>query len=79
ATTAISKLHIFGSVRSVKETVKNPLHFEFPHRFAHKLLKSSCDALQRSVARWRILRFPLSESTLIFRIFSLQPTGLFVK
>ncbi|RJX98393.1 gamma carbonic anhydrase family protein, partial [Serratia marcescens] len=24
-------------------------------------------------SRWRILRFPLSESTLIFRIFSLRP------
>ncbi len=61
------------------EDVKNPCHFECPHRLSDKLLKSSCDALQRSVARWRILHFPLSESTLNFRIFSLQPTGLFVK
>ncbi|ESS58916.1 hypothetical protein EDP2_3842 [Enterobacter cloacae S611] len=44
---------------------------ECPHRLSDKLLKSSCDALQRSVARWRILRFPLSESTLNFRILSL--------
>ena len=59
------------------EDVKNPCHFECPHRLSDKLLKSSCDALQRSVARWRILRFPLSESTSFFRSFLFQPGGLF--
>ena len=61
------------------EDVKNPCHFECPHRLSDKLLKSSATRLSLTVARWRMLRFPLSESTLIFRIFSLQPTGLFVK
>ncbi|OTD06281.1 hypothetical protein AW093_22170 [Escherichia coli] len=41
-----------------------------------KLLKSSCDCgFQLTVARWRILRFPLSESTLNFRIFLFNRTG----
>ncbi|MCK6942802.1 hypothetical protein, partial [Enterobacter roggenkampii] len=44
-----------------------------------KLLKSSATRLSLTVARWRILRFPLSESTRYFRIFSLQPTALSVK
>jgi hypothetical protein len=57
------------------EDVKNPCHFECPHRLSDKLLKSSATRLSLTVARWRILRFPLSESTLFFRIFSLQPTG----
>ena len=61
------------------EDVKNPCHFECPHRLSDKLLKSSATRLSLTVARWRILRFPLSESTLKFRIFSLQPTGLTVK
>ena len=52
------------------EDVKNPCHFECPHRLSDKLLKSSCDALQRSVARSRIIRFPHSESSDYFR-FSL--------
>ncbi|EIN36648.1 hypothetical protein ECFRIK1990_5430, partial [Escherichia coli FRIK1990] len=30
---------------------------------------------QLTVARWRILRFPLSESTLNFRIFLFNRTG----
>ena len=61
------------------EDVKNPCHFECPHRLSDKLLKSSATRLSLTVARWRIIRFPLSESTRYFRIFSLQPTGLFVK
>ncbi|WP_206742796.1 hypothetical protein, partial [Klebsiella sp. RIT-PI-d] len=52
--------------------------FECPHRLSDKLLKSSATRLSLTVARWRILRFPLSESTPIFRIFSLQPNRLFV-
>ncbi|WP_230794092.1 hypothetical protein, partial [Enterobacter cloacae] len=36
-------------------------------------------ALKGTGFTWNLLRFPLSESTLNFRIFSLQPTGLFVK
>src|SRR5690606_6871474 len=36
---------------------------ECPHRLSDKLLKSSCDALWRCVARSRILRFPRSESS----------------
>ena len=54
------------------EDVKNPCHFECPHRLSDKLLKSSATRLSLIVARWRILRFPLSESTLNFRIFSLR-------
>ncbi|MCE1946074.1 hypothetical protein, partial [Enterobacter roggenkampii] len=50
---------------------------ECPHRLSDKLLKSSATRLSLTVARWRILRFPLSESTRYFRIFSLQSTGLF--
>jgi hypothetical protein len=52
------------------EDVKNPCHFECPHRLSDKLLKSSATRLSLTVARWRILRFPLSESTRYFRIFS---------
>ena len=48
------------------EDVKNPCHFECPHRLSDKLLKSSCDALYRSVARSRIIRFPHSESSAYF-------------
>ncbi|ORT70009.1 hypothetical protein BO998_24795, partial [Citrobacter werkmanii] len=44
---------------------------ECPHRLSDKLLKSSCDALWRSVARSRILRFPHSESSIYF-CFSLR-------
>ena len=61
------------------EDVKNPCHFECPHRLSDKLLKRSATRLSLTVTRWRILRFPLSESTRYFRIFSLQPTRLFVK
>ncbi|MBX4662442.1 hypothetical protein CWS54_21270 [Klebsiella michiganensis] len=51
------------------EDVKNPCHFECPHRLSDKLLKSSATRLSLTVARWRILRFPLSESTRYFRVF----------
>ena len=43
--------------------VKNPCHFECPHRLSDKLLKSSATRLSLTVARWRILRFPHSESS----------------
>src|SRR5690606_7113747 len=66
-------------IHLLSEDIKNPCHFECPHRLSDKLLKSSCDALQRSVTRWRRLRFPLSESNLIFSIFSLRPTGMSVR
>ena len=59
------------------EDVKNPCHFECPHRLSDKLLKSSATRLSLTVARWRIIRFPLSESTLNFRSFLFQPGGLF--
>ena len=49
--------------------------FECPHRLSDKLLKSSATRLSLTVARWRILRFPLSESTLNFRIFLFNRTG----
>lgn len=29
----------------LSEDIKNPCHFECPHRLSDKLLKSSCDAL----------------------------------
>ena len=50
--------------------VKNPCHFECPHRLSDKLLKSSATRLSLTVARSRIIRFPLSESSVYFR-FSL--------
>ena len=55
--------------------VKNPCHFECPHRLSDKLLKSSATRLSLTVARWRILRFPLSESTRYFRIFLFNRPG----
>jgi hypothetical protein len=57
------------------EDVKNPCHFECPHRLSDKLLKSSATRLSLTVARWRILRFPLSESTRYFRIFLFNRPG----
>ena len=33
------------------EDVKNPCHFECPHRLSDKLLKSSCDAAFSSLSR----------------------------
>ena len=59
--------------------IKNPCHFECPHRLSDKLLKSSATRLSLTVARWRILRFPLSESTLIFRFFSSTEPAVCVK
>ncbi|EAM8845349.1 hypothetical protein DQO78_23660 [Salmonella enterica] len=53
--------------------------FECPHRLSDKLLKSSATRLSLTVARWRILRFPLSESTLIFRIFLFNRPAVCVK
>ena len=48
------------------EDVKNPCHFECPHRLSDKLLKSSAASfsLRRGVC---ILRFPASESSVYFR------------
>ena len=47
------------------EDVKNPCHFECPHRLSDKLLKSSAASfsLRRGVC---ILRFPASESSVCF-------------
>ncbi|WP_226862678.1 hypothetical protein, partial [Enterobacter hormaechei] len=47
------------------EDVKNPCHFECPHRLSDKLLKSSAAtfSLRRGVC---ILRFPASESSVYF-------------
>ncbi|EAS1800675.1 hypothetical protein ABG35_25480 [Salmonella enterica] len=53
--------------------------FECPHRLSDKLLKSSATRLLLTVARWRILRFPLSESTLNFRIFLFNRPTVCVK
>ncbi|PVI97195.1 hypothetical protein C4858_13310 [Salmonella enterica subsp. enterica serovar Anatum] len=53
--------------------------FERPHRLSDKLLKSSATRLSLTVARWRILRFPLSESTLNFRIFLFNRPAVCVK
>ncbi|AUW48746.1 hypothetical protein D4S68_24165 [Salmonella enterica] len=53
--------------------------FECPHRLSDKLLKSSATRLSLTVARWRILRFPLSESTLNFRIFLFNRPAVCVK
>ncbi|AXD79998.1 hypothetical protein ASL71_23760 [Salmonella enterica subsp. enterica serovar Isangi] len=53
--------------------------FECPHRLSDKLLKSSATRLSLTVARWRILRFPLSESTLNFRIFLFNRSAVCVK
>ncbi len=61
------------------EDVKNPCHFECPHRLSDKLLKSSATRLSLTVARWRILRFPLSESTRYFRIFLFNRPACCVK
>ncbi|SEP40746.1 hypothetical protein SAMN03159286_0215 [Enterobacter sp. NFIX58] len=66
-------------IHLLSEDIKNPCHFECPHRLSDKLLKSSATRLSLTVARWRIIRFPLTESTRYFRIFSLQPTALSVK
>lgn len=57
-------------VHLLSEDIKNPCHFECPHRLSDKLLKSSATRLSLTVARWRILRFPLSESTVYFQVFS---------
>ncbi|EBI6013747.1 hypothetical protein DVY05_24195 [Salmonella enterica] len=53
--------------------------FECPHRLSDKLLKSSATRLSLTVARWRILRFPLSESTLNFRISLFNRPAVCVK
>jgi hypothetical protein len=54
------------------EDVKNPCHFECPHRLSDKLLKSSAASfsLRRGVC---ILRFPASESSIYFRFSLLNP------
>ncbi|WP_205247958.1 hypothetical protein, partial [Escherichia coli] len=49
--------------------------FECPHRLSDKLLKSSAALLFLSGAGVCIIRFPLSESTLNFRIFLFNRTG----
>ncbi|ALX97109.1 hypothetical protein AV650_27835 [Serratia fonticola] len=46
---------------------------ECPHRLSDKLLKSSELRAFAANSRWRILRFPLSESTLISGFFSATP------
>ena len=61
------------------EDVKNPCHFECPHRLSDKLLKSSATRLSLTVARWRILRFPLSESTRFSGFFSATEPAVCVK
>ncbi|PAT70512.1 hypothetical protein CJ738_31440 [Klebsiella pneumoniae] len=55
---------------SFSSRVKNPCHFECPHRLSDKLLKSSAASfsLRRGVC---ILRFPAAESSIYF-CFSLR-------
>ena len=57
-------------IHFLSEDIKNPCHFECPHRLSDKLLKSSATRLSLTVARSRIIRFPHSESSAYFR-FSL--------
>jgi len=40
----VCSLRDFG-IHLVSEDIKNPCHFEGPHRLSDKVLKSSCDAL----------------------------------
>ncbi|PXK76969.1 hypothetical protein DMS07_17285 [Klebsiella variicola] len=57
------------------EDVKNPCHFECPHRLSDKLLKSSCDcalALCREVAYITLSSFRVNP---FFRIFLFNRTG----
>jgi len=53
-------------IHLLSEDVKNPCHFECPHRLSDKLLKSSAASFsqRRGVC---ILRFPASESSAYFR------------
>ncbi|WP_336997174.1 hypothetical protein, partial [Leclercia sp. M50] len=57
-------------IHLLSEDIKNPCHFECPHRLSDKLLKSSATRLSLTVARSRILRFPHSESSDYFALFS---------
>jgi hypothetical protein len=52
-------------IHLVSEDIKNPCHFECPHRLSDKLLKSSAASfsLRRGVC---ILRLPASESSIYF-------------
>ncbi len=43
--TAYAMKHLRLGIHFSSEDVKNPCHFECPHRLSDKLLKSSCDAL----------------------------------
>ncbi|WP_285196482.1 hypothetical protein, partial [Klebsiella pneumoniae] len=60
------------------EDVKNPCHFECPHRLSDKLLKSSAASfsLRRGVC---ILRFPAAESTRFSGFFSATEPAVCVK
>ena len=62
----VCSLRDFG-IHLVSEDIKNPCHFECPHRLSDKLLKSSAASfsLRRGVC---ILRFPASESSIYFRL-----------
>ena len=46
----VCSLRDFG-IHLVSEDIKNPCHFECPHRLSDKLLKSSCDAAYSSPSR----------------------------
>ncbi|AOT44374.1 hypothetical protein BH714_14485 [Enterobacter ludwigii] len=41
-------------IHLVSEDIKNPCHFECPHRLSDKLLKSSCDAAYSSPSRGHV-------------------------
>ena len=70
----VCSLRDFG-IHLLSGDIKNPCHFECPHRLSDKLLKSSATRLSLTVARWRILRFPLSESSDYFTLFSADPAA----
>ncbi|MBX4616275.1 hypothetical protein C7267_26925, partial [Klebsiella pneumoniae] len=60
------------------EDVKNPCHFECPHRLSDKLLKSSCDTRFSALSRGGVYYAFLFQSQPVFQDFSLQPNRLFV-
>ena len=75
----VCSLRDFG-IHLVSEDIKNPCHFECPHRLSDKLLKSSCDAAYSSPSRGGVYyAFLFQSQSFISGFFSSTEPAVCVK
>ncbi|HAS1755945.1 TPA: hypothetical protein I4G56_19290, partial [Enterobacter asburiae] len=63
-------------IHLLSEDIKNPCHFECPHRLSDKLLKSSCNAALSSPLRGHVYYVFLIQSQAIIFAFLCRRSSL---